>query len=66
MAWTVLFGLTFATFLTLVIVPVMFFLINRLKARTSRFFGGEGRETGRDATSQGAAPAGFSPASKEI
>lgn len=66
MAWTVIFGLTFATFLTLVIVPVMFFLINRLKARTSRFFGGEGRETGRDATSQGAAPAGFSPASKDI
>ena len=66
MAWTVIFGLTFATFLTLVIVPVMFFLINRLRARTSRLFGGEGRETGRDNVSQGAAPAGFAPASKEL
>lgn len=31
MSWTVIFGLTFATFLTLVIVPVMFFLMTRLK-----------------------------------
>lgn len=30
-AWTVIFGLSFATFLTLVIVPVMYFLIYRLK-----------------------------------
>lgn len=31
MAWTVIFGLTFATFLTLVIVPVMYLLTDRLK-----------------------------------
>jgi len=30
-AWTVIFGLTFATFLTLVIVPVMYFMLNRVK-----------------------------------
>jgi multidrug efflux pump subunit AcrB len=31
MAWAVIFGLTFATFLTLVLVPVMYLLGNRLK-----------------------------------
>jgi multidrug efflux pump subunit AcrB len=31
MAWTVIFGLTFATFLTLVIVPVMYLLVDKLK-----------------------------------
>lgn len=31
MSWTIIFGLTFATFLTLVIVPVMFYLSVRLK-----------------------------------
>ena len=31
MSWTIIFGLTFATFLTLVIVPVMFYLATRLK-----------------------------------
>lgn len=31
MAWTIIFGLTFATFLTLVIVPVLFYLMLRLK-----------------------------------
>jgi len=30
MSWTVIFGLTFATFLTLVIVPVMYYLKSRL------------------------------------
>ncbi len=33
LAWTVIFGLTFATFLTLVVVPVMFYLVNRGKLR---------------------------------
>ena len=32
MSWTVIFGLTFATFLTLVIVPVMYLLTDRLKS----------------------------------
>lgn len=36
MSWTVIFGLTFATFLTLVIVPVMYYLVNRLRYRLSR------------------------------
>lgn len=31
LAWTVIFGLIFATFLTLVVVPVMFYLVNRGK-----------------------------------
>jgi multidrug efflux pump subunit AcrB len=31
MAWTVIFGLTFATFLTLVIVPIMYLLVDKLK-----------------------------------
>ncbi|WP_196885380.1 efflux RND transporter permease subunit [Aureivirga sp. CE67] len=33
MSWTIIYGLTFATFLTLVIVPVMFYLLNRAKVR---------------------------------
>ena len=33
LAWTVIFGLIFATFLTLIIVPVMFYLVNRAKIK---------------------------------
>jgi multidrug efflux pump len=33
LSWTIIFGLTFATFLTLVIVPTMFYLLNRAKIR---------------------------------
>ncbi|MGY6650011.1 efflux RND transporter permease subunit [Wenyingzhuangia sp. IMCC45574] len=33
LAWTVIFGLTFATFLTLVIVPIVFYLLHKLKVR---------------------------------
>lgn len=33
LAWTVIFGLTFATFLTLIVVPVMFFLVIRSKIK---------------------------------
>ena len=33
MSWTVIFGLSFATFLTLVIVPVMYLLGNKLKLK---------------------------------
>ena len=33
MAWTVIFGLTFATFLTLIMVPVMYLMGNRMKLR---------------------------------
>jgi multidrug efflux pump subunit AcrB len=33
LAWTVIFGLIFATFLTLIVVPVLFYLVNRFKNR---------------------------------
>jgi len=33
MSWTIIFGLSFATFLTLVVVPAMFYLLNRAKIR---------------------------------
>ena len=33
LAWTVIFGLTFATFLTLIIVPVAFYLSKRVALR---------------------------------
>jgi multidrug efflux pump subunit AcrB len=36
MSWTIIFGLTFATFLTLIIVPVMYSLLNNLKLRLNR------------------------------
>ncbi len=36
MSWTIIFGLTFATFLTLVLVPVMYSLLNNLKFRLNR------------------------------
>lgn len=36
MSWTIIFGLTFATFLTLVIVPAMFLIIEKVKARGRR------------------------------
>lgn len=36
MAWTVIFGLTFATFLTLVIVPVMYLIADKLSYRISK------------------------------
>ena len=31
LAWTIIFGLTYATVLTLVMVPVMFYLVKRTK-----------------------------------
>ena len=33
LAWTVIFGLIFATFLTLVVVPAMLYLVNRARVR---------------------------------
>ena len=33
MGWAIVFGLSFATFLTLVIVPILFYLINKLKTK---------------------------------
>lgn len=40
MAWTVIFGLSFATFLTLVMVPVMYNLAERGKDALAKLFGG--------------------------
>ncbi|MCB0635955.1 MAG: efflux RND transporter permease subunit, partial [Lewinella sp.] len=39
MAWTVIYGLTFATFLTLVVVPVMYWLFYRVQLRFRRLLG---------------------------
>ncbi len=36
MSWAIVFGLTFATFLTLVIIPVMYYLVKRAKLRFSK------------------------------
>lgn len=33
MGWAIIFGLSFATFLTLVVVPILFYLINNLKTK---------------------------------
>jgi multidrug efflux pump subunit AcrB len=33
MSWTIIFGLTFATFLTLIVVPVMYYLLNGIKLK---------------------------------
>ena len=40
MSWTIIYGLTFATFLTLVVVPVMYWLAYRMKATGKRLFAG--------------------------
>lgn len=37
MAWTVIYGLTFATFLTLVVVPAMYWLIYKMKLKLHKF-----------------------------
>ncbi len=45
MAWTVIYGLIFATFLTLIVVPVMYWLAYRLKQGVLKLFrGGEQQE----------------------
>ena len=38
LAWTVIFGLTFATFLTLVIVPATFSIVYSIKIWLRRFY----------------------------
>ena len=37
LAWAVIYGLIIATFLTLIIVPVMFYLVHKLKVRIRRW-----------------------------
>jgi multidrug efflux pump subunit AcrB len=46
MAWTVIYGLVFATFLTLIVVPVMFWLSYRLKLWTMGVFSSRSKTTG--------------------
>lgn len=36
MSWTIIFGITFATFFTLVIVPVMYLLVDKIKLAVGR------------------------------
>ena len=36
MAWTVIFGLIFATFLTLVVVPVMYLIADKIKIKSKQ------------------------------
>jgi len=36
LAWTIIFGLTFATFLTLVLIPVMYYIIYTRDVRSTR------------------------------
>ena len=38
MSWTIIFGLTFATFLTLVVLPTMFLMVERGKVRLKKLF----------------------------
>lgn len=37
LSWTMIFGLSFATFLTLILVPVMYLLSERAKTRFTQF-----------------------------
>ena len=41
MSWTIIFGLTFATFLTLVVIPVMYLLFYQFKVWLYNVFGGK-------------------------
>ncbi|MFK7933346.1 MAG: efflux RND transporter permease subunit [Saprospiraceae bacterium] len=41
MAWTVIYGLVFSTFLTLIVIPVMYWLAYRAKRRVVGLFGGD-------------------------
>jgi len=42
-SWTVIFGLSFSTFLTLIIVPVMYRLTVVIQKKTTRWFGDKNR-----------------------
>ena len=41
LSWTIIFGLTFAFFMTLLIVPAMYIISERLKRPMQRYFGGK-------------------------
>ena len=44
MAWTVIFGLTFTTFLTLVILPVMYLVVDRAEVKVKKLFSSFGQK----------------------
>ncbi|MEO6548699.1 MAG: hypothetical protein ABIN94_11890, partial [Ferruginibacter sp.] len=41
LSWTIIFGLAFAFFMTLIIVPAMYLIAERLKRPMRRMFGGK-------------------------
>lgn len=43
LAWSVIYGLLVATFLTLIIVPVLFYIVHRIKLRMRSWFGKKAR-----------------------
>lgn len=45
LAWTMIYGLTFATILTLVLVPLMYWIAQNWKMRLQKFFGKKELET---------------------
>ncbi len=45
MSWTIIYGLSFATFLTLVVVPVMYWLAYRMKSTAKRLFSSKPKVT---------------------
>ena len=36
MGWAIIFGLSFATFLTLIIVPILFYIINGITRKNDK------------------------------
>ena len=44
LAWTIVFGLSFATFITLIVVPVMYQMSENTKSRMKRIFGKKNEE----------------------
>jgi len=38
LSWTMIFGLSFATFVTLILVPILYYMVDRLKARLKKWF----------------------------
>ncbi len=44
LAWTIVFGLSFATFITLIVVPVMYQMSEKTKSRMKRIFGKKNEE----------------------
>ena len=45
MSWTIIFGLTFATFLTLVVIPVMYLIFYKFKLWLYKIFNAKMRSS---------------------